>query len=162
MTVDVSTYALPVALMETIRRITRVLDDLFTPPNWFVLSLGQVLAVFWLPAFKKNQRMLDEFILLHREASITQIDKDVAYQLCSLLGESCEHMLVAENQLMKMQLHRLLFLRGPYQRLRQAREAMEDILEAHLLALDPEFDDLVNSALSEVVGQLEKEFELKN
>lgn len=77
----------------------------------------------------------------------------VAYRLCSLLTETCERMLTAEDKLMEAHLDRLLFLRPSCRRLREAREAMEDILEARLLALGPEFDDLVNSALSEVVGQ---------
>ena len=157
---ETRTYDFPMVLAETTRKIAKKLSAPRDPvPKWFMLTVGQLFAVLWLRGFRRNQRELDDLLHKLEEVPITRLDREAGYRICDLLREWCETLLSSEHAYRNMQFHRILLLRRTFLRFQASREAAEDILEANLLALEPEFSALMESTLDEMVEHTKKEVE---
>ena len=160
-TYETRTYDFHMVLAEMTRRIAKRVHAPHDPtPKWLMLTFGQVCAVFWLRRFRRQQRELEDFFRRQQEVPITRFEREAAYRICDQLREMCKFLLSTEHEYKKMQYHRILLLRGTFLKFQATREAAEDLLEACLLALEPEFTALMEATLDEMVEHIKKEVEL--
>ena len=149
------------SLASKVQQMRSMLDAWFTAPRWILLTLGQILAIpvhlHWLFKYREFQQVIDECVLSFREVRLIDGDKDEAYRICAAAAEICDQMSVLEIIMLESEFHRILVFRGRYLRWQRAREALEDIREAHLLALDSGFDEMINSTLDEIGRQIDEE-----
>ena len=107
--------------------------------------------------YREFQHDIDECVLSFREVRLVHGDKDETYRICAAAAEICDQMSIVESIMLEAEFHRILVFRGTYLRWKRAREALEDIREAHLLALDSGFDEMINSTLDEIGRQIDEE-----
>lgn len=153
-------YDIPMVLAETTGTIARRVRAPHAPmPTWLMLTVGQVCAVFWLRGFRRHQRELEDFLRRQKEIPIARFERQAAYRICDHFRELCKTLVFSEHQYRKMQYHRILLLRGTFLKFQASRETAEAILEACLLALEPEFTALMEATLDELVEHIRKEVE---
>ena len=132
-------------------------------PKWIntilTLTVAQVTHLFLIPMLRKTQRRTDEMVDRFRDIDITHYNTESADRLCNLLSECCNLIDERIGEMRDLQLHRILCLRWAYNRSIQAKQDLEDTLEAWLLVRNSEFVDLMSSVLSELKDYSRTELE---
>ena len=134
--------------MNAYRQSTRNIEVRSPSPRWFAalnMTLGQVTSIFLLPMEWRHRRDTHRIVNSFRNIDISQYGDDAADKFCELLADSCDFMDKTIREMEELQFHRVWVCRPEYKRRVAAREELEQMLEAWILARSPEFLDLFSS-----------------